>query len=61
MTTPRDNETWNRIVRLYQQDVTIPQLAIRFQLTNDGIRDGLERKGVLRKRKTACGKERSTN
>jgi hypothetical protein len=61
MTTPRDNETWNRIVRLYQQDVTIPQLAIRFQLTNEGIRDGLERNGALRKRKPACGKNASTN
>jgi hypothetical protein len=51
MTAPRDTETWNRIVRLYQQGVTISQLSVRFELTDAGIRDGLKRAGILRKRK----------
>jgi len=49
----------DRIVRLYQEGVSIPQLAIRCHLTNQGIRYVLIKRKVLRytlKRKTAeCG------
>jgi hypothetical protein len=57
MTTPRDNEQLNRILRLYQQGLSVPQLAARFEITTQGIRDVLMRNGVLRlrKRKPACG------
>jgi len=56
------NENWEKIVRLYQEGVSIPQLALRFRLTNQGIRYVLMQRKVLRltyakpKRKnTICG------
>jgi hypothetical protein len=55
----------DRIVRLYQEGVSISQLAIRFHLTNQGIRYVLTKRKVLRytlKRKNpACGMNVSPN
>jgi hypothetical protein len=55
------DEAWKKIVSLYQGgEVSIAALATRFQLTNQAIRDGLKKRGVLEtssrlKRKNLCG------
>jgi len=39
---------WTKVVRLYSSgEVTITQLALRFQLTYEGIRYILRQRGVL--------------
>jgi transposase-like protein len=57
------DETWKKIVELYSGgEVTIAQLAKRFDLTGQAIRNGLRQRKLLRERKhTKCGENVSTN
>ena len=55
------NEAWDRIVHAYEIGTTIPELAIRFRLTNQAIRYVLTKRNVLKKGKPKCGLNASTN
>jgi hypothetical protein len=59
----RNEDHWNRIAYLYGEGVTIPQLALRFNLTNQAIRYVLIKRNLLRKRrrKNQCGVNASAN
>jgi hypothetical protein len=61
-------ENWSRIIALREDGVTIPNLAIRFGVSDETIRQGLQkrdRKTMLimanLKRKTECGNSGSPN
>lgn len=55
------NEAWDRIVHAYEIGATIPELALRFRLTNQAIRYVLTKRNVLKKGKQKCGVNASTN
>jgi hypothetical protein len=48
-------DKWDRITHLYHLGATIPELALRFKLTNQAIRYVLTKRNVLRKKENKCG------
>jgi predicted ArsR family transcriptional regulator len=67
MRTQRSEDTWRKIVAIYQGgDVRIPALAERFGLSHEAVRQGLKRRNAIQvrsqlKRKNTCGAGASSN